>query len=131
VKATNSVELTVTDSNGLQSSSDATVNILSQSNSRLAAHFTFSVGGRTGTDGRTLSASTPPGGEVSIGLKSTSVAGASPIKTYVWALNGVPTACSGPTCVTTVPGSAATITLTVTDATGQRASASAVLRIVN
>src|SRR5256714_9158117 len=69
--ASNTITLSVTDSNGLTSTVTGQVNISFQSTGP-TAHFSMSAQGQTKTDGQTLSLSVPVNGNVTVSFSSTS-----------------------------------------------------------
>ena len=93
--------------------------------SALTAHFNISGNGQTLTDGQTLSATLPRNGNIALSLSSTSIPGSSPIAHYKWASNGTQICTDSSSCQYTFGTPANTITLTITDANGQTATATA------
>src|SRR6185369_16950946 len=73
VTASNTITLTVTDSNAL--SSTATGAVVLSFQSAPTAHFSMSAQGKTATDGKTLNLSVPVNGNVTVGFSSTSSQG--------------------------------------------------------
>src|SRR6185369_7319753 len=119
--ASNTITLTVTDSNGLSSTATGTVALTFQSGP--TAHFTMSAQGQTRTDGQTLNLSVPVGGNVTVNFNSTSTQGSAPITTYVWKSNGTQICSNSSTCSFNFGTASNTITLTVTDSNGLSSTA--------
>ncbi|HKP35515.1 MAG TPA: hypothetical protein VJT71_01560 [Pyrinomonadaceae bacterium] len=114
--ASNTITLTVTDSNGLSSTATGQVNLTFQSGP--TAHFSMSAQGQTRTDGQTLSLSVPVNGSVSVSFASTSSQGSAAITSYVWRSNGTQICTNSSTCNFTFGTASNTITLTVTTSVG-------------
>ncbi len=94
------------------------------------AHFTMSAPGySTVSDPGTLTVSVPGGGSINVTFTSTSTPGSASITSYSWYRNGTDF-CAGTSCAAPFGTPSNNITLTVTDANGKSASASALL-IVN
>jgi hypothetical protein len=119
--ASNTITLTVTDSNGQSSTATGQVNLSFQSGP--TAHFSMSAQGRTANDGSTLSLSVPVNGNVTVSFNSTSSQGSAPITSYVWRSNGTQICSNSSTCSFNFGTASNTITLTVTDSNGLSSTA--------
>jgi len=117
----NTITLTVTDSNGLSSTATGQVNLTFQSGP--TAHFNMSGGGKSGADGQTLTYSVPVNGNVNMTFTSTSTQGSAAITSYVWKSNGTQICSNSSTCNYTFGTPSNTITLTVTDSNGLSSTA--------
>jgi len=112
---TNTITLTVTDSNGLSSTATGSVTLAAPSGP--TAHFTMSGQDKTANDGETLNLSAPNGNAI-VAFNSTSTPGSAPITTYVWRLNGAQVCGNLPGCGLNLTTAGNTMTLTVTDSNG-------------
>jgi hypothetical protein len=126
--ASNSISLTVTDSNGQSSTTSGGVNLSFHSGP--TARFSVSAQGRIGSSGQILSLSAPEGGSVSVSLSSTSSESGSPITTYAWTANGAPLPCASSMCTYQFGTPSSVISLTVTDSQGQSSTATASIQLV-
>src|SRR5256714_10634514 len=119
--ASNTITLTLTDSNGLSSTATGTVALSFQSG--LTAHFSMSGQGQTANDGGTLNLSVPVNGNVTVNFSRTSNQGSAAITNYVWKSNGTQICTNSSTCSFNFGTASNTITLTVTDSNGLNSTA--------
>src|SRR5205807_740685 len=112
----NTIALTVTDSNGLTSTATGQENITHPTGP--TAHFSMSGGGQSGSDGQTLTYSLPVNGSLSMPLTITTPHATEPITTYAWTSNGTAICTNSSTCTAPFGTPSNTITLTVTDSNG-------------
>src|SRR5207302_1992341 len=120
--ASNSISLTVTDSNGLTSTATGQVNLTFTSTAP-TAHFSMSAQGKSANDGGTLSLSVRGNGSVIVSFNSTSTQGSASITSYVWKSNGTQICTNSSTCSFNFGTASNTITLTVTDSNGLSSTA--------
>jgi len=107
----NTITLTVTDSNNNPSTATGQVNVATQTGP--TAHFSMSGGGKSGNDGQTLSYTVAVNGSVSMTFTSTSTQGSAAITSYVWKSNGTQICTNSSTCTYPFSTPSNTITLTV------------------
>jgi hypothetical protein len=127
--ASNSVSLTVTDTNGMSSTASSSVNLSFHSGP--VARFSISAGGQTGWSGQTLSVAAPESGTISVSMSSNSMESASPITTYAWTADGAPLPCTSSSCSYQLSARSSIIGLTVTDAQGQTSTATGSIQVVS
>ena len=89
------------------------------------AQFTMSAAGTVVSNGQVLGAVVAPNGSITVGLdgSGSKPAPGAVITTWVWQSNGVTLSCVSASCSITLQAPSNTITLTVTDSTGQTSSA--------
>jgi hypothetical protein len=125
----NTITLTVTDSNNNSSTATGQVNVSVQTGP--TAHFNMSGGGKSGTDGQTLSYIVASGGSVSMTFTSTSTAGSAAISSYVWKSNGTQICGNSSSCTYPFGTPSNTITLTVTDSNNNSSTATGQVNITH
>ncbi|MCX6593135.1 MAG: hypothetical protein NTZ56_16585 [Acidobacteria bacterium] len=125
----NTITLTVTDSNNLSSTATGQVNVATQSGP--TAHFNMSGGGRSGTDGQTLSYTVALNSSVSMTFSSTSTQGSAAISSYVWKSNGTTICNNSSTCTFPFSTPSNTITLTVTDSNNLSSTATGQVNVTH
>jgi hypothetical protein len=125
--ASNTITLTVTDSNGKTSNASGLVKLTFQP-SGPTAHFSMNAQNRTANDPGTLNLTVPINGNVPVTLQSTSTQGNSPITKWVWKSNGT-TICTSATCTFKFGTASNTITLTVTDRNGKTSTANGLVKV--
>lgn len=129
--ASNTITLTVVDSNGKSSTATGTVALSFQQVQGLTAHFSMSAQGKSATDGGTLSLSVPVNGNVTVSFDGTPTTNASgvTIASWAWKSNGAPMCSNASSCSFNFGTASNTITLTVTDNDGQSSTATGTVMV--
>jgi len=91
----------------------------------------MSGGGKSGSDGQTLTYSLPVNGSVSMTFTSTSTQGSAAITTYAWKSNGTQICSNSSTCTAPFGTPSNTITLTVTDSNSNTSTATGQVNITH